>query len=134
MYDTLGLTLQMKVNSSTLYFAEQAHETNVRDKGSHCQEVVVAYHDSARQKQLVTIQSVPPNPHNDSTNVEAMLVLASVVHNDCFSYSSILELLGHRGIHEGQWVNRSLKLWETSVGFWCALDHGSSLSRWTAAI
>ena len=44
-----------------------------------------------------------------------MLVLASVVQNDWFSYSSILELLGHGGIHEGQWVNRSLKLWGTRV-------------------
>lgn len=108
VYDALGLTLQTKVNSSRLYFAEPS-EPGLRNKDSHCQEVVVAYHNSAGQKQLVTIQLVPPSLiRNGPTNIEAVLVLACIVDNDCFSYSSILEFLGHRGIHEGSWASLSL--------------------------
>jgi len=86
----------------------------VRNKDSHCQEIVVAYHDGTRQKQLVTSSIIPTQPlRKDSTNVEAVLMLARIVGDYCFGYSFTLELLGDGPIHEGS--GRSLRFCTTSA-------------------
>lgn len=72
----------------------------MRNKDSHRQEIVVAYHDSTRQKQLVA-NSISDLLRKDSTNIEAVLVLARIIGDYCFGYSFILELLGDSPIHGG---------------------------------
>ena len=72
----------------------------MRNKDSHRQEIVVAYHDSTRQKQLVA-NSISDLLRKDSTNIEAVLVLARIIGDYCFGNSFTLELLGDKPIHEG---------------------------------